>query len=65
MSQSQQASGTTSGYSWQESFPTTIILDSGNILEKDILPTEQFFFKKGSPKALFFVYRDTQMNLSS
>lgn len=46
----------------RESFPTTIILDSGNILEKDILPTEQFifFFRKGSPKALFFVYRDMQ-----
>lgn len=39
----------------RESFPTTIILDSGNILEKDILPTEQSFFvclflRRGQPK---------------
>lgn len=48
----------------RESFPTTVILDSGNILEKDSLPTEKpfFFFKKGSPKALFFAYRDKQID---
>lgn len=43
MSQSQQASGTTSGYAWQERVLLQLSLDSGSILEKDILPIEQSF----------------------
>lgn len=63
MSQSQQASGTSSGYSWQERVFLQPSLDSGNILEKDILPAEQsflfvYFFKKGSAKADSSLYTE-------